>query len=339
MRCVRLVVGLGGVVACSIAALSCSGNEGEGRYVSRAAPNSHVFLVPLLDGGQAGWCMASATSTARGGGAGCSDPPTSTGPIFAETCGRSETATDVYVLTRTDVSAVAVDGGRPIPTRVNPTLPDGLRAAAIALYGPKGQPPARIRPGCPEVIALNGNGIVIQRGGQRGATLSVTLPGTQLWNAHPEPAFEACSVPMHESRSACRVPTKPPPGACRLVVKRALAKTTARGGAVATEIRPSRNVFGQAFLSCVSTEYLYLEEQLLDAAVLLDAAHPDAILPPLPAMKPLAGHSGIFEAPGWRGEIVARRIPGAWLVVEESDEIGLRVPVQLLERLHATIHL
>jgi hypothetical protein len=53
----------------------------------------------------------------------------------------------------------------------------------------------------------------------------------------------------------------------------------------------------------------------------------------------LAGHPGIFEALGSSGRKAARRIPGAWIVVEEEDMIGLGVPVELLEHLRATIHL
>lgn len=56
-------------------------------------------------------------------------------------------------------------------------------------------------------------------------------------------------------------------------------------------------------------------------------------------MKPLAGHSGIFEAPGDGNEMAARRIPGAWLVAEENDDIGLQVPLALLEHLRAKVHL
>lgn len=56
-------------------------------------------------------------------------------------------------------------------------------------------------------------------------------------------------------------------------------------------------------------------------------------------MKPLAGHPGIFEAPGSEGEIAARPITGAWLVVEEQDDIDLKVPVELLKSLQATIRL
>jgi hypothetical protein len=89
----------------------------------------------------------------------------------------------------------------------------------------------------------------------------------------------------------------------------------------------------------VDTTFIYREENHLRAAVLLDALQLGITPPPLPDMRPIAGHPGIFAAPGSQGETVARRIRGAWLVVEEQDGIGLRVPVELLEHLRATIHL
>ena len=69
---------------------------------------------------------------------------------------------------------------------------------------------------------------------------------------------------------------------------------------------------------------------------MLDAAHPGVAPPNLPGMEPLPGHPSLYEAPPDR---FARRIPGAWLVVEEEDNIGPTVPVELLERLHASLHL
>jgi hypothetical protein len=53
-------------------------------------------------------------------------------------------------------------------------------------------------------------------------------------------------------------------------------------------------------------------------------------------MKPLPGHPSVFEGPQDR---FARRIRGAWLVVQEEDNIGPSVPLELLEHLHATVHL
>jgi len=91
-------------------------------------------------------------------------------------------------------------------------------------------------------------------------------------------------------------------------------------------------------MSCVDITYFYLGEHALTAAVLLNASHPGATPPLLPGMEPLAGHPGIFKAPDAQ-EMAARRIPGAWLVVEENDGIGLGVPLELLEHLRATVHL
>jgi hypothetical protein len=53
-------------------------------------------------------------------------------------------------------------------------------------------------------------------------------------------------------------------------------------------------------------------------------------------MEPVAHHRSVFEAPN---RLFARRIDGAWLVVEEVDKIGSRVPLELLEHLHATLRL
>jgi hypothetical protein len=80
----------------------------------------------------------------------------------------------------------------------------------------------------------------------------------------------------------------------------------------------------------------------LTAAVLLDAAHPGATPARLPDMKPLPGHAAIFEAPCSVGVMVARRIAGAWLVVEEGGEDATsdwQQPLRLLEHLRATVHL
>ncbi len=286
--------------------------------------------------------MATATSTRRHGSSGCGPPEASSGPIVTHTCDASETTTDVYVLARSEVAAVSVAGGQAIPTHANPTLPDRMRAAAVELIGRKGQPePGYGRDPCPQVVPLDVKGRPIARHGSRHSKLlQFTLPDTERWNDYLEPGAESCDVRVHESGTLCQLPTTPPSGVCQLTARHLPTETTARWGAVATQVRSYPKLLGRPLLlSCVETDYFYLEEHALDSAVLLDAAHPGSTPPPLPGMKPLAGHPGIFEAPGCTGEMVARRVPGAWLVVDESDEIGLRVPVELIESLHAEIHL
>lgn len=308
---------------CTVTASGCSHVAAHSAYVSRPVPNSHVLLVPELRGGWAGWCIATGYRTATEGSSGCGEATTtSPGPIFDEAgCTESETAIQIYALTTNEVAAVSVYGGPPIPTTTNSTLPDGLRAAAVEVIRHNGKP--NIMGGgalCPRLTPLDARGRPVRRTSGPARPQLVGLPGSLHWEA----------------------PARPSKGDCGLTVTRLPGQTRAVEGDVATrirQIRPYRGLLGRAFLSCVDTIYIYHKEHHLTAAVLLNESHPGATPPPLPDMKPLAGHMGIFETPGAGGERAARRIPGAWLVVEEEDRIGLRVPVELLERLHATIHL
>ncbi len=311
---------LGGAAAtliCAFAVSGCSNSANHSAYASRPVPNSHVLLVPELQGGWAGWSVATGYQTATEDSAGGRQlTTTSTGPIFSEGgCEGGETGIEVYALTTREVAAVSVAGGVPVPTTTNSTLPDGLRAAAVEVVLYKGRPSMGLH--CPRMTPLDAHGKPIGWKGRPGRPQAFRLPGTRQWEA----------------------PARPPRGACDLAVARLPRETVAYRGDVATQIRPYRGLLGRALLSCVDTVYIYHGEHHLTSAVLLNALHPGATPPPLPAMKPLAGHPGIFEAPGSEGEIVARRIPGAWIVVEEEDRIGLGVPVELLEDLRATIRL
>jgi hypothetical protein len=317
---------LGGAAAalmCIFAVSGCSHSAAPSAYVSRPVPNSHVLLAPELRGGWAGWCVATGYRTATKDSSGCGEATTtSTGPIFDEAgCAESETAIQIYGLTTSEVAAVSVYGGPPIPTTTNSTLPDGLRAAAVEVIRHNGHP--SIEGGgalCPRLTPLDARGRPVRRTGRPGRPQTVGLPGRLHWEDSARPSK----------------------GDCGLTVTRLAGETMAIEGDVATrirQIRPYRGLLGRAFLSCVDTIYIYHKEHRLTAAVLLNASHPGAMPPPLPGMKPLAGHPGIFEAPGSEGEIVARRIQGAWLVVTESDKIGLHVPLELLKDLRATVHL
>jgi hypothetical protein len=301
------------VLVCVLGLSSCATGEVASPYVSRAAPNGRVLLVPELEGGTAGWCMATASGTVREGDAGCGPPKTSTGPIFAETCSGDESSLVVFALTRSEVAAVSVDGGPAVPTAPNATLPDGLRAVAVEVLRSHGRPSVTR---CPRVTALDVSGGKIRSSGSPGKPQAFRLPGTRRW------------LP----------PAPQPPGPCRLSDTQLPPETEAELGYVAPQVRAYHGLLGQAFLSCIDTTYVYQDEHRLRAAVLLDAADPGASPPALPGMSPLVGHRGIFEAPEAEGDMAARRIPGAWLVVEEEDGIGLRVPVELLERLHAGVH-
>ena len=309
-----------------LCASSCSATAA-GPYVSRPVPNSHVLLVPELRGGRAGWCLATDYETRREGSSGCGAVTTTSGPIVAEQgCDEGATGIHLYALTTSEVPAVSVYGGTPIPTTTNTTLPDGLRAAAVEVLRHNGHPSIGLH--CPRMTPLDADGKPIRDTGKRAARLrfATRLPGTKEWDR---------GVPGQNPGWNAR---RQAHGACELRATQLPRETSARWGSVATVIRPEKGLVGQALMSCVDITYFYLEEHALTAAVLLNASHPGATSPPLPGMKPLAGHPGIFEAPDSQ-EMAARRIPGAWLVVEENDGIGLRVPVELLESLRATIRL
>jgi hypothetical protein len=313
---------------CTVTVSGCSHAAAHSAYVSRPVPNSHVLLVPDLQGGRAGWCLATGYQTRTEGSGGCGEvTTTSTGPILAEEgCDESETGIHLYALTTSEVAAVSVYGGRPIPTTTNATLPDGLRAAAVEVLRHNGHP--SIGPDCPQMTPLDAHGKPIRDAGKWTTQLrfAYRLPGTKDWDR---------GVPGEHPGWNSRPEAH---GACELRATQLPRETSARWGSVATVIRPETGLVGQALMSCVDITYFYRAEYALTAAVLLNASHPGITPPPLPAMKPLAGHPGIFEAPD-SNEMAARRIPGAWLVVEEEDRIGLRVPVELLEDLRATMRL
>jgi hypothetical protein len=324
MRSAGLVAALACVVvvsACSSAGGTLSGAAMRPTVVSRATPGVSVGLTPILSGGYAGWCIAM-TTTRSDTGSICSGARTSTGPIVLESC--SEFATPkvlasarVVVLTRGDVASVAVAGETRISTESNSTLPAGLRAAAIELPGYKIDRTASTAEypwlPCPRVVAFDTQGKLMDQRGASGSRLAVALP-RRYW--HP--------------------PARPPSGVCRLTATRLPQETVPIEETVASRVRPVQGLLGQAFIACTDTTYFYKNEHDIPAAVLLSATHPKAVPPGLPGMKPLAGHPSVFEAPSG---IFARRIRGAWLVVEDEDNIGPRVPVELLEHLLATVHL
>jgi hypothetical protein len=311
------------VLICLVTATSCSGGvkasgatQLEHTLVSRAAPNSHVLLVPEIVGGTAGWCMATATnSDGEEGSSGCGTSRTSSGPIMAESCTGKAGRMDVYALTLPEVAAVSFASGAPIPTEANVTLPNRLRAVAVEVLGYTGRPksPSEV---CPQLTALDTRGNRIVRR---------STPGTPLIRRVPVDEWE--------------MPTMSTRGICRLMASQAPPDTVATDGDVALRIGSFRGLLGRAFFACADTTYVYREEHHLRSAILLNAVHPGATPAPLPGMRPIASRPGLFEAPGVNGVRVARRLPGAWIVVEEVDNIGLRVPIELVDHLRATISL
>ena len=93
---------------------------------------------------------------------------------------------------------------------------------------------------------------------------------------------------------------------------------------------------GRAFFSCIDVEYYLHGKWPLDAAVLLDAAHPGSPPAAIPGLGPVPGHAGLFNGPGdFKGELTATRRGEAWLVVAGGS--GLAQRLRVLSHLSATI--
>ncbi|PZS24302.1 MAG: hypothetical protein DLM61_22465 [Pseudonocardiales bacterium] len=124
-----------------------------------------------------------------------------------------------------------------------------------------------------------------------------------------------------------QAPSRPPHGSCEIKNPH-LRGLEAQWGHVISRIAAVPDVEGAAFLSCLDTEY-YLENWPLQAAILLDAREPGRHVGPLPGAVSVPGHPGLVNiALGqFPGEITARRLTNAWLVVQGGRDLRQRLQV------------
>lgn len=325
-RVIRTVVLMLAIVGVLVGAAYSSGlsaatsPEPQNAYNWRATPGGQVSLVPVVDAGEAGWCMQTVTrivtdnsiSSSRA----CPAPSTTTGPIFAETCDDgSKEGAFVFLLTQPHVASVSIAGGARVPTTTDATLPEGLRAAE--LQSPEYPFQLRFSTHCPQVTPFDTAGAAIPTQTPARALLASRLPRA-MW-AHPQ---------------------HPPRGACRLRTTRLRLGTVAWEGAVASPVRPIHRLLGHALVSCADTVYIHRVGEYVTTAALLNASRPGSAPPALPGMTPLAGHPGIFHASSSGGPVLARRIPGAWALVTTDETIGdPAMPLEILEHTQVTIYM
>jgi hypothetical protein len=312
----RVVVALSLFVCVMIASACASSSRASSSstgldYKSITIDHASILLVPSIEAGSAGWCVT------KPNGVVCPEGRPR-GPVIVESWSSSNPppVTAGYALTSNQAATVSIDGGQRIPTRSESALPDGLRAVAVEIHGwhrPQSSD-ATVHPrSVPRFIPMNVKGEVLQeRIAPQLALLATPLPTQSLPDA------------AHPTIGTCQIETALP-----------LVGLVADGGSVLTQVRPRRGLLGEAFLSCASTSYS-LDGWSPLAGVLLNASQPGAKPSLLPGMQSLSGHPGIFEAPSINGGMVARRVPGAWLVVERAP---LQQRVTLLEDLRGRIHI
>jgi hypothetical protein len=276
----------------------------------RSAASFGVRLTPSLDGGSYGWCVGVQERSGGIAGGGCAMTPVASSPLaFTLSEGGARTRTwSVVVLTTPQVAAVLVNARERVRTQALHGLPYGLRAARIVLPLPPRKSHGRRRiaapPPEPTLVALGADGRA--------------LPST------------GAPVPEGGVRLAASGPC-----ALRAV---GLPGLTPQWSHIASAITafPGR-IVGQAFFSCVDTEYSW-QKWPLDAAILLDAQHPGAPPAPIPGMQAVKTAPGYFNGPGdFKGELTAVRRGDAWLVIAGGKSLSQRLAV--LRHLKAAVRL
>jgi hypothetical protein len=296
---------------------------------SVAGYDYRIVIEPSLQAGTAGWesfllySRGGKLATGGGGGGGY---PTKGSPLFggsgisAYPRGHAPPGDVVdYVLTGPEVAAVRV-GKLTIATFSDPRLPAGDRAAVF--FVPAAAPPVFIASGglrlrhAVLVVPLDSAGHVIPT---RLAPNQLYVP-SRFWQAP-----SAVTPTIHEG--PYHGPTHPLPGACELA-EHGLPGLVPEFGHVIRRIRAARGSEGEAFLSCIDTEY-YLHGWPLDVAVLLDAAQPGQVLGALPGAQPVFGHPGVVNvaAGQFPGSLTAKQIGSAWMVVQGGASLAQRLRV------------
>ena len=321
--CVGLFLAVAGLTAALLDAGGSPASQDKARLPAGTAARRHaatfgVRLSPALDGGQYGWCVGIEELGYAGiVGGGCSMTPVASAPVAFRLSGASaQTRRQSTVLvTAPDVAAVLVNGSRRIPTVALPGLPYGLRAVRVVTpldvrslrHARQGF--AALRE--PRMVALDGSG--------RPLAQPPIAPGKSGAVVRPVRAGSSGSGP-------CSLYARGVPG------------LAAQWSHVASAIRPFTGALvGHALFSCIDTEF-YLRHWPLDAAVLLDAAHPGSRPAAIPGFVPVPADPGYYGgSPDFKGNLTAVRSGDVWLVVAGGS--GLAQRLDLLRHLTPVVRL
>ncbi len=269
----------------------------------RDAASVGVRLSPSLDGGGYGWCVGiEEPGTQRLGGGGCGgvhpDRITPDHERALDCLGPNTLGDDRRARPPPRVTAVLVDHRR-VPTAALPGLPGGLRVVRIRLpLATFRTPSGRLgvsEPREPSLIPLDHQGDALARTPES----SLPLPKPSATSQGPCSLRAKGLVGLRPLWSHLASAIVPYPGAVK----------------------------GQAFFSCIDTEFRF-QGSSLDVAVLLDAAHPGSSPGAIPGLAPVEGDGAYVNGPGlFKGPLTATRSGNAWLVVAGGGSLAQRIEV------------
>ena len=229
-----------------------------------------------------------------------------------------------FLITSSRVAAVSIDGSPPLSTSPEPGLPFGLRILAYEI---------------PLASAEQARRYVKEGWGSRLGLSRVLVAYDAQGQQLAEPVGERMDEPL-ETRS-WEHPANRGSGACRIAARhlgslspRVGTGLTPLSGSVVLGLRPTLDLSGRPFLSCANTTFQFGTRRLI-AAVLVDARHPGGRPAPIPETHRARGRPGVVRSIAPHVELVARRLPRGWLVVEGGSSLDERLIV--LQHLAATI--
>jgi hypothetical protein len=302
------------VASCAKSEKATDGQASSGNIGTVVVSHDMVLLLPIITGGQGGWCITIKPEA-------CPEIRTTNGQVITENWsgGGPPPVSYGFALTTDRVTAVLVAGGPAIATRSESVLPDHLRSVVVELrdaplrYVPEFKLEMPVRPlRSLYFTPLGSKNAPIRPNAIRRFPQEFTAPGIG-WNAK-------VTAPL---------------GICGLHVEQ-VDGLKFEAGFVVTKIKSHTGLLGRPFLSCASESYSFAGWPLV-ASVLVDAADPGSSPSALPGMESLTGHPGVFQTVVAGGDAVARRIPGAWIVVAKGK--GLSQRLTLLEHLRAAVRL
>lgn len=265
------------------------------RGLSTAGLHYDISVIPDLEPGDAGWCSyprfqypggPQRTKRISQGGT-CSPALSGNPPVILGGGGNSL----YWAIVSSQVAGVRVGPHEVIRPRSDPRLPNGWRAAVTfsPALNPTTRPPAD-QSALPELIPLDAQGRPILMSTVR------TLAQVPVRSVDPD----------HPPRGLCALHAPQLPGLTRQweVVAAALPHF---GSTVAAD----------ALFTCAHSWYLFAANTpVISAAVLLNARNPAKPAPNLPDLRPTTAPGVFTEDGGSAGDITARRVARAWLLVQ-----------------------